>query len=367
MRCLILGSTKQEIHFGCHALTNGLELLIKEKFGSNSYIQHLSNKYLSPHFLNKLFEVNKITKKQALKTLFNYSEKSSFFLNSSFDAWVTASKEMMKQDLYIRFIIESSDIIVINVEGTIHHGALLGRQLLALGYMGQKLNKKVYWTNVTIQDENEEILKMALNDAVSIGTREKMTLDYLHNMDIDVVQAFDTAVLANYNNKNSLQKNFFLNREKKYCLVTGSANKNYSLSKIFRSIVDFGLTPYYIAIGQNDVYDLDEAKKLGIEHLNLNELSFYELIEFIKKFTLVVSGRHHLNILSIIAGVPFVPFESNTWKIEAVCEMIDYSIPKIDFFDKIHFVMDQKKDIQRNFKNQLPILKELARRNIPQN
>ena len=67
---------------------------------------------------------------------------------------------------------------------------------------------------------------------------------------------------------------------------------------------------------------------VGIINASTNKqtvIGFPAIKGILEKSKFVVSGRHHLNVFSLLANKPFITFESNTWKIEGVCEMLDYN------------------------------------------
>ena len=45
------------------------------------------------------------------------------------------------------------------------------------------------------------------------------------------------------------------------------------------------------------------------------------MIAKLSSFDLLVSGRYHLCIFSLLAGVPVIPLQSNTWKMQGLVNM----------------------------------------------
>ena len=360
-RIVIFGSTKEDVHIGCHALTNGLENLIKKKYSSNEIlIQHINLKYLSPVFHKTILSTSAISKKQLFKKIIFRQTSLDLTYNQSTFTWLNAVDQLHEKDFYIKYIIESADVVIINGECIIHHGKLLGRQLLAIGYISEKLNKVVHWVNFSTQNENEDILKIALGKSKHIAVREPYTFDYLAKMNISTIQSFDTAVLAEF--KDDFLKTTYSNQN--FCLFTLSTLKEYSLKDILSVIKALDLKPFYIPIGQNDIYFLRKIKKLGISYINLNAIQFPNIISFIQQFQLVISGRHHLNLLSIVAGVPFIPLKSNTWKIESVCKLIQYEFEESALLEKAKSTLHNSHKIRENFLEFVPRLRILAEQNI---
>lgn len=317
-KVVVFGSTNDEIHIGCKALISGLENLIQKKFKGEASIQHISHRFLSPFFHKGLMKNN------SKKVFFGkYYSDNSFSVSNDYEDWLFAYKSMYENDMFLKLTISNADLIVVNVEGTIHHQSLLGMQMFAIGKMASELGKEVFWVNFSIEKENELIVKDALNNATKIAAREKFSYEYLNSMDIDVIQAFDTAVLASYDETESLGNNF---KYKNSCLFTGSNIKKVDVLDTAMIIKDHGLNPVYLPLGLNDYDEYRKIKKNKIDSFDYSELSYFDIINTIKNFEVVVSGRHHLNVFSFLARKPFIAFESNTWKIEGVCEMFNYPV-----------------------------------------
>ena len=237
-RVVIFGSTNEEIHLGCKTLMHGLEELIKERKGNDVIIQHISHRFLSPYFHKNLLgiEIEKAT-------VFS-KKRYSIQVEKSYEKWEQAYTSMFKKDVFLQLTLKHADTVVVNVEGTIHHTAILGLQMLAIGKMASELSKNVYWVNFSTQKENKAILTSALEGAKRIAVRESKSLSYLKSLGIKATQSFDTAVLANYDDKVSNKIPELENKE--YCAFTGSNIKKYDLLNIAETIRSKGLLPLYI-------------------------------------------------------------------------------------------------------------------------
>jgi len=359
-RVVIFGSTVNEVHMGCKALTGGLELLVREVWGNDAVIQHVSHKLISPIFYEN-FIAEKTLKINKLKTFFKRKNRT-LVVNKSYDRWKNAFVKMFSQDVYLKLTIQNADCIIINVEGTIHHEAVLGQQMLAIGKMATELGKEVYWVNFSVEKENKDILIDALRGAKSISAREENSYNYLKGLGLNVKQSFDTALLANYSD---LIKKSRFDEDDNYCLFTGSNVKKYDLVQIARTIESKGLIPVYLPMGLNDYQDLVKIKKNNIKYYELGELKYTEILSIIKNFKFVVSGRHHLNVFCILSEKPFIPLESNTWKIDGVCKMIDYD-PQFDLelSKKIDIILMGGQAQFNKIRKRKVYLKNLAKLNI---
>lgn len=359
-RIVVFGSTINEVHIGCQALTDGLDSLIKEKWGKDVIIQHVSHKLLSSYFYENIL-VDKPNNKNKFSAFFKKGERS-LLVSKSYSDWKKAYAKMYSNDIYLKLTIQHADYVVVNVEGTIHHQALLGHQMLAIGKMATELGKDVHWVNFSVEKENKEILCDALKGAISISAREKNSYSYLKSLGLNVKQSFDTALLANYSNA-TVKSRF--NENENYCLFTGSNIKKYDLVEIAKIIETKGLIPVYLPMGLNDFSDLDKIKNNNIRYFKLGEIKFEDVVNLIKNFKFVISGRHHLNIFCILAEKQFIPLESNTWKIDGVCKMLDYNPSfETELSEKINDVLRNDQMLIKDFEARKFHLKNLAKLNV---
>ncbi|WP_338733317.1 polysaccharide pyruvyl transferase family protein [Mangrovimonas cancribranchiae] len=352
----VFGSTKDEIHIGCKALSNGLDNLIRKSFGENVLIQHISHRYLSQHFNDALMTVNKTTVR---KNFFKKQEQFCVAKDRSYDMWLEGVKALSEKDTFLKLTLLNSDIVTINVEGTIHHNSLLGHQMLAIGAFAVQLGKPVYWTNVSVESENEAILKHAFRGAKKIAVREQRSFDYLKTMGVNPTLAFDTAVSATFLNDNEVLDNNL--PKEPFCLFTGSNVKNIDLIEQARVISSFDLIPLYLPLGLNDYNDLKQLQEENIACLDYGDVSFSQILAVIDKAKFVVSGRHHLNILSLLAAKPFIAHKSNTWKIEGVLELLDYEYNfNLDMESQISYLLSNYTFLQTKLSSKIEKAKKMA-------
>lgn len=359
VKIVIFGSTKDEIHIGCKALMNGLENLIKEKHGNNTLIQNVSHRFLSEFFCKSYCLELPIKER---KSIFSSTKGKLSNSQSDYEKWLRAYNEMSSKDNFLNLTIKNADFVIINVEGIIHHKSLLGHQMLAIGKMASELGKEVHWVNFSTQGENESILKDALENATKITAREVRSFDYLKLLGIKVALGFDTAILASFTNDNSLSINDGTNE---YCIFTGSNVKSIDLIETANIIRDKGFEPIYLPMGLNDYKDLKKIKQSNVKCFDFQEIPFIDIKTVLEKSKFVVSGRHHMNIFSILSGKPFIPFKSNTWKIDGVCNMIDYEIDfELGLSERIDKTVDNYNDISNNFNKSISNLIELSKNNL---
>ena len=355
----VFGSTKEEVHIGCKALTSGLEKLIYETYGGDTLIKHVSHRYLSPHFNDVFF----VTKLKTRRKFFTKEVACVLEKNRSEKNWLASLKSLEDNDIFLKLTIQSSDIVIINVEGTLHHKGLLGHQLLAIGALAVKLNKPVYWVNVSVESEDDEIIKKAFSGARQVSVRDKFSYSYLMKLGVNAVLAFDTAVLADYVENNIVIDNFL--PDVPFCLFTGSNVKEFDLLNHAKVIYSHGIKPLYIPLGLNDYDDLNILKENNISCLDYGQLDFTDVIALIKKSEFVISGRHHLNIFCLLAGKPFIAYKSNTWKIEGVMDMLEYDYDyDLELYTRVKNLLDNYDNIASSLKGKINCVKKEARKNL---
>jgi len=133
-----------------------------------------------------------------------------------------------------------------------------------------------------------------------------------------------------------------------YVVVTGGVLINEEgLNQIFDAVQNAGLRSVYFSVGDGGETDL--ARRICAER-NIPMVDAYEYaitkpISFLQQFPLAISGRHHVNVFLMRAGVPFVPLPSNTWKVEETLKLVKYPIQPVKSYTEILPALQQ---IQEN-------------------
>lgn len=362
----VFGSTKNEAHFGCKSLSHGLDNLLIQKFSNNAVIDHTLHKYLSLGFVDsfrKPFNIGRRKVVESLVPVFLQGKKvpvhSQKELDVSYSNWVKSLSEI-KKDYFLKNKILISDLNIINVEGTIHDQNIYGLHLLALSKVIRDLGKEVQWVNVTIANEDKRILNDSIGDLV-LPTREDFSYDYITGNGLKAIKSFDTSVLAPFNIEGDY-KNISSNK----VLITGSVSKeSVDLNNIIATVKKVGKIPVYIPAEFTDLKDLDLVKKAGVEYVELASINYLDIPQFIRQFDFVISGRHHLNILSAIAGVPFIPLHSNTWKTQGIVKY--FELEKLfvaNLEEACNYLMHNKDKIEQDLSIKIELAKKLALSNL---
>ena len=221
-------------------------------------------------------------------------------------------------------IWENIDICVINGEGTIHHNQLSALALIALALQAKENDKKVWLVNATIQEMDETLMELLLSACDYIVLREPLSYRWLSKLSFSVELAADPVFLLNI-------KRMSLDRAGRNCLYTPGVLTIYgnqcrttpnNVLKQLRTIQNYGWEPTYLSVETDDNVVLESVRQLDIPIIELGTVNHENIGSLLQDYDLVVSGRYHVLIYACMAGVPIVPMQSNTWKIEGFLELI---------------------------------------------
>jgi len=215
------------------------------------------------------------------------------------------------------------DVIIINGEGTIHHGAHAAENLLKITEAASVYKIPVCLIN-TIYQDNPEMWGNYLRKLSYVSVRDSASFDHCRDLFPDTRFCADIALISAPQPMAKIKKKY------SFCdsVVKETSQAIEHLYKIYRDHA------YYIPIRtlkKNIGDDIEIAqratnyrfeKKYAIQHLiDPNRLLFDEHEAYCKCLSstqLHVTGRFHSACFAIAAGVPFVAIESNAYKIQAL-------------------------------------------------
>lgn len=238
--------------------------------------------------------------------------------------WEEIREGMRNADAGLNTLLCASDLVVVNGEGTIHHNSVRALALLALAKTAIEAGKKVVLLNATVQAMTASLIKDIFPKFAFIHARDARTRDYLQAFGLEAYLAPDLAFLALDTVLDPLIR---LLDAKAYALVTGGvAVTRAAIESMFDAVQENGLRPVYLAIGDGGETDLAsevcQARNAPLVHGV--DIGVKRMSGFLKQFPVAISGRHHINIFLMRAGVPFISLPSNTWKIEETLKMVGY-------------------------------------------
>ncbi|MBS4085815.1 polysaccharide pyruvyl transferase family protein [Pseudomonas rustica] len=258
MKIAIFNDTSSYHHIGCLAVSNAHDRMIAETGASIEY----------RHFVDEF------------QDLWQGDEPSTrdFIANS-----ILADE------------IAAVDAVVINGEGTIHHGS--GLHLLAILEYAQKLGKRTFLVNAVLQEVPiyHSVLK-ALDD---LTVREVNSFKYLASLGIEARLVPDSIIGATFHD---------------------GVDESYR-NKIIITDCHLSRDDVRQVLEQASAAFSSECVYFPLEY----EDSVNDWQDALKKFRaakLVITGRHHAVYLALLAGTPFIALPSNTWKIEGTLEQV---------------------------------------------
>jgi polysaccharide pyruvyl transferase WcaK-like protein len=324
MKVLLINDTRIETNPGCHATVNELISFIKEHLNvskletipvGTSYNIFERNDLYSPSFFHKV--KNKILSHNFL--YFNLSKWKKIARNSL--------PEKIKQK------IGSSDIVIINMEGTIHHNSIGALTLLAFVYYSYLKRKKVAMVNGSYQEVNNKLTNFVLKKVDFFSVRESFSYKYLNKKFKKIKLIPDFAFKANIYEEHFESDIFFKSSNESRCLYTPGVLAVYPEKKNgidFIQIEDhitqirsIGFEPYFLKIEENEKFIEEKFKNLGVKTISYSDgVSYKNIGGLLKSFDLLVTGRYHIGIFGLMSQIETYFLPSNTYKIEGLLDFL---------------------------------------------
>lgn len=195
---------------------------------------------------------------------------------------------------FLHNVIASVDVVVVNGEGTIHHGA--GQELLAILEYSQRLGKRTLLVNCVLQELPGWFDTLRRLD--DLTCREPRTQAYLHAHGVSARVVLDSIVEAGF---------------------TARADAGHFRGRIV--VTDHHPTrDRDVGTALRALMESDGSIYLPLEHA-AHYREWPLVLASLREARLVVTGRHHGVYLAALAGTPFIALGSNTWKVEGTLEM----------------------------------------------
>lgn len=240
--------------------------------------------------------------------------------------------------------LHNADMVILNGEGSIHEWPLEAKRFEPYMRLQEIFAAKRIFRCRNVVSVNQSFdywspdfatwLKTCLPECDSIAVREPRSLKRLCQLDIPAELIPDAAFLTRSASDQTatsfLQKHgipsgfiaFFLGEDFGKATADAVQELINSLENHYKvPLVLFSSTRIDTALTEN----IRHQKVFGIE------VSPEILIAILKKASFTLSGRYHCCIYSSLAKTPFVPFRSNTDKIEGLTELLEYPVPVMQF------------------------------------
>lgn len=187
--------------------------------------------------------------------------------------------------------MDTVDAVVVNGEGTIHHGA--GRPLLALLALAQKKRKPAFLVNAVFQESESFLDTLGALDDFTV--RDGRSLAYAKSLGLGARWVPDSFLAA---------KSDDAEPDLKGDVVTDGHHRREDVVaalEAYRTASEATLLPLLA----KDAYTSWSRMKARLREADV-----------------LVTGRHHGIYLALKAGIPFVALGSNTFKVEGLLEDI---------------------------------------------
>ncbi len=228
----------------------------------------------------------------------------------------------LERDERFSAALSEVDAVIVNGEGTIHHGG--GLALLAALHIAKKKHKAALLVNCLFQDV--PIDESIINSFDYFSVREPRSHAYAQSRDIRCVQRFDSIVAAQFAGK--------LNDLAGMVLVTDWAkSSDQRVGKPSTQVLlshEFGARPVLFPI-----------------HGELAISNWSSSVSTLSTAKALVTSRHHGIYLAILAGIPFVALKGNTWKGEGLLESFNVKLPMVETYDQIKATLSNTSGLQR--------------------
>lgn len=252
---------------------------------------------------------------------------------------------------YEKRLLEWSDIVIINAEGSIVNGTdkhgkyrSSGVYLLFMAFMAKKTyQKKVYIINHTVDPQNRNIMEIISTVYPSLDgvfVRERLSQQLLLNIKVENPTFIPDALFSFKpdNNKIDLKKlKSKVDFDKPYICIgdsSGFNDKAWNLAAFYSKLVAGlkAIVPQIVYIDglYSDTDFFMEIEKSNIPTFNFFNCNIDELYYILEHSKLYLSGRWHPSILALMGHTPIVLWGSDSHKTEALYDLIGY---KFRFFD----------------------------------
>ena len=245
--------------------------------------------------------------------------------------------------------MRKSDLIVINGEGTLHHGSRHGLSLLKVAEHPARRSTPIALVNALYQDNPPE-WKRFIDRIDYLNTRDSWSARELEQLSrrkvrstLDFSLAGTELLSSHSQQREQLALGDSVRRDANSALVRLSRKTPNS---IFLPIVRTmkSSKPQYGRVR----YALREAyihSHTFLFRQSLNNAVFCkdhkEYCNVLQKSYLHVTGRFHGVCLSITTNTPFIGISSNSWKIEALLDDIGLDRKRLMTPEQIHVAMEE--------------------------
>jgi len=242
-----------------------------------------------------------------------------------------------------REMLKNMDGIIVNGEGTLHHGN--GEELIDVSEVAKKENIPIFLINSTY-DNNPPYFKKYLKNFNNIYVRESLSCEQLKKIDISTKIVPD---LSFYGNINKCEK------KGKGVAITDATHISYkkiretSIGKKYGDSFLSIWNGFQIKINEGaqpleNIYIFSHNISKGVIHkIKHNIPCFLGKKDFLKmlcNFNQIISGRFHIITLALQRKVHITPVESNSHKIQGLMKDIGLNVDvykRYEYIDNLNY------------------------------
>lgn len=351
MKVLFVNDTRIETNPGCHATVNELSKFTLENL-PNATIDFLPLGTEYNIFSHTLFKRGKLsTINEYLTRILLRLKLVNQKKHLDIKLWERIAQNNLSKQTKNK--IDSSDLVLINMEGTIHHDSIGGLVLLAIAYYSKKNGKKVAMVNGSYQAMDTKVTKKVLNEVDFISVRETKSLEYLFGQNIKASLIPDFAFRADINSdeKQIYDSKLSDNLNERKCLYTVGVLGVYpnqangidinTIKKHISDIKRLGYKPYYLKIEEKEEGIEKELQNIEVDIISYEQgMNYTNIGTVLNSFDLLVTGRYHIGIFGLMNRIPTFFLKSNTFKIEGLLNMFDLEYLMV-FNNNIYSIKDR--------------------------
>lgn len=241
------------------------------------------------------------------------------------------NREIDRLAAHMSPLIQECDCLVVNGEGTIHDDGVGALALVGMCVAAKRLGKQVRLLNASVFDLDPLLLKALREHVDDLAVREPISQRYLEIQGIKSRLSADCLFLAKEKSHSLVRSGWERTKRSRVIYTPGvlAGSGKIAAEAVGRDIsalISEGHEVLYYVVELEDERLAGAAHAAGARIIPLGAFDWREVIPLLQTADFVVSGRYHINIFAILAGIPFVPMETNTKKMHGLLELIEASI-----------------------------------------
>lgn len=244
-----------------------------------------------------------------------------------------------QKDNWARSVIGSAKLLIVNGEGTIHHGRRKAGWLISAIDFVKRNGGSVALINCLWQENPKTWAKIVARCDL-VYCRDSISASELKNIVSKVKWIGDLSMFHPITSENMARCGITVS-----CSVSSKVTRKLSL---FASMLGAEFVPITksLSIGTPGVFKKSKVLKSFFDNrasrtlFEKNPLAYLltsnaDYIDHLQQKSLLVTGRFHAVCFSILTKTPFIATKSNSWKIEALVSDVGLDPKRVQPLDKL--------------------------------